>query len=139
VKNLLAITLLLCVNYVFGQGSISAKKDSAKSDGKIFTLVEEMPQFPGGEKELHKFLTGNIKYPLDLQGKKGNNTVYLTFVVEKDGSIRDIKILRGINEAIDSDVMRVMLMMPKWIPGKQNGKTVNVQFMLPIKFAAEQK
>ncbi|MBK5285295.1 MAG: TonB family protein [Bacteroidia bacterium] len=133
-KTILSIAFLLCVNYVFGQDTTKVQRDTTKSHETIFTICEQMPEFPGGEKEWNKFLTENIKYPLDLERKKVGKAVYVTFVVEKDGSITGIKILRGLNEAIDGDVMRVMKMMPRWIAGKQNGKTVNVQYNFPVKF-----
>ncbi|HLG33593.1 MAG TPA: energy transducer TonB [Bacteroidia bacterium] len=133
-KKFLAIAFFLCANYVFAQDTISTGKDSAKSDGKIFTIVEEMPQFPGGEKAMFKFIADSIQYPADLKEIKGRKVVYVNFVVDIDGSLTGIKILRGVTKSADDEVMRVMKLMPKWTPGKQNGKTVRVQFNLPVAF-----
>ena len=136
-KKILSIAFLLCANYGFAQDTINTTKQKACDNGKIFTVVEQMPQFPGGKEGLHTYLASNIKYPTDLEGKQGKNTMYLTFVVEKDGSLTYFKILRGLSEAIDSEVMRVMKLMPKWIPGKQNGKLVCVQYTLPVNFSVQ--
>lgn len=100
----------------------------------IFTVVEEAPSFPGGEEARIRFLKENIRYPeeakqLGIQGK-----VYITFVVETDGSITDIKILRGIGAGCDEEAIRVIKQMPNWIPGKQRAHPVRVQFNLPISF-----
>jgi periplasmic protein TonB len=102
---------------------------------EIFTVVEEQPQYPGGEQAQIKFLKENIKYPqkareLGIQGK-----VYVTFVVEIDGTISDPRILRGIGGGCDEEAMRVIKAMPKWIPGKQRRVPVRVQFNIPVKFA----
>ena len=103
----------------------------------IFTVVEEQPLFPGGDEARIEFLMRNIKYPesakdIGIQGK-----VYLSFVVETDGSISQIIVLRGIGGGCDEEAIRVVSMMPKWEPGKQRGKPVRVQFNLPIKFTLQ--
>jgi protein TonB len=104
---------------------------------EIFTVVEEQPGYPGGEEARIKFLQDNIKYPeeakeLGIQGK-----VFVTFVVEVDGSITDVKVLRGIGGGCDEEAIRVVKAMPKWVPGKQRGVPVRVQFNLPIKFTLQ--
>jgi periplasmic protein TonB len=96
--------------------------------------ISEMPEFPGGDEGRIKFLMENLKYPRlavesGIQGK-----VILTFVIEKDGSITDIKLLRGIGAGCDEEASRVVTLMPKWNPGRQNGKEVRVQFNMPISF-----
>jgi Ca-activated chloride channel family protein len=102
---------------------------------RVFTTVESMPSFPGGEDSLKAFLQKNLVYPASSKSKGISGTVYLTFTVEKDGSISDMKVMRGVNDEFDAEAIRVLGMMPKWIPGRQNGKSVNVQMTLPIKFA----
>jgi len=104
---------------------------------EIFTVVEEQPGYPGGEESRIKFLTDNIKYPeeakeLGIQGK-----VFVTFVVEIDGSITDVRVLRGIGGGCDEEAIRVVKAMPRWVPGKQRGVPVRVQFNLPIKFTLQ--
>jgi periplasmic protein TonB len=104
---------------------------------EIFTVVEEQPGYPGGDEARIKYLQDNIKYPdeakeLGVQGK-----VFVTFVVEIDGSISDVRVLRGIGAGCDEEAVRVVRNMPKWVPGKQRGVPVRVQFNLPIKFTLQ--
>ncbi len=99
-----------------------------------FTFVEEMPEFPGGDVNRIKFLSENIKYPQIARESGVQGPVYLTFVVEKDGSITNVNLLRGIGAGCDEEAMRVLKLMPKWKPGRQNGKEVRVQFNMPIAF-----
>ncbi len=101
---------------------------------QIFTIVEEMPAFPGGEVEMRKYLGKAIKYPQMAQDAGISGTVFLTFEVDKDGKIKDVKVLRGIGGGCDEEAMRVVKAMPQWTPGKQRGKSVRVQFTLPVKF-----
>jgi protein TonB len=100
----------------------------------IFTVVEEPPSYPGGEAELYKYLGKAIKYPQMAQDAGITGTVYLTFEVDKDGKIKDVRVLRGIGGGCDEEAIRVVKAMPAWKPGKQRGKSVRVQFNLPIKF-----
>jgi periplasmic protein TonB len=101
---------------------------------EIFTIVEEQPSYPGGEDGRIKFLSDNIKYP-DLARENGiQGTVYVTFVVEPDGSISNISVLRGIGAGCDEEAIRVVKQMPKWNAGKQRGKNVRVKINMPIKF-----
>ena len=104
---------------------------------EIFTVVEVQPGYPGGEEARISYLQQNIKYPeeakeLGIQGK-----VFVTFVVEVDGSITDVRVLRGIGGGCDEEAIRVVKSMPKWVPGKQRGVPVRVQFNLPIKFTLQ--
>jgi len=102
--------------------------------GKIFTVVEEMPQFPGGgEAALLAYLRNNIKYPPMARENGIEGTVYVTFVVDKDGKVKEPKLLRGV-QGLDEEALRVISKMPDWKPGKQNGRTVAVQYNLPVRF-----
>ena len=110
----------------------------------IFQVVEEMPQFPGGMGEAMKFLAKNIKYPVSAQQAKIEGRVVVQFVVERDGSISDIHTVRSVSPELDAEAVRVVSLMPKWIPGKQRGKAVAVKYTMPIMFrlqtpAQEQK
>lgn len=100
----------------------------------VFTVVEEMPKFPGGNKALYTYLGESIKYPKVAQEKDIEGTVYVTYVVEKDGTVTHVKILRGVHESLDKEAVRVVKEMPKWEPGKEKGKPVRVQYSLPIKY-----
>ncbi len=101
---------------------------------EVFTIVEEMPSFPGGDAERQKFLGSNIVYPQQATENGIQGTVYVSFVVDSKGNITDAKILRGIGGGCDEEALRVVKMMPKWHPGKQNGKQVRVLFNMPIYF-----
>jgi protein TonB len=100
------------------------------------TIVEQMPTFPGGEQEMMKYIQKNVQYPQVEKEAGISGTCYVTFVVEKDGSITDVKVLRGVSggQGCDKEAMRVVKSMPPWKAGKQNGREVRVQFNLPIKF-----
>lgn len=104
---------------------------------KPFEVAEVMPSYPGGDKELMKFLSDNLKYPVvDMeQGTQGR--VVLRFVVGIDGNITDVKVLRSLSPTTDKEAIRVVKSMPKWIPGRQNGKPVPVFFSLPVRFKLE--
>ncbi|MCE1166897.1 MAG: TonB family protein [Sphingobacteriia bacterium] len=99
-----------------------------------FKVVEQMPDYPGGDEARVKFLRDNIKYPSIARESGITGTVFLTFVIDKNGRISNIKVLRGIGGGCDEEAVRVVKLMPAWIPGKQAGKAVPVQFNLPIKF-----
>jgi len=101
---------------------------------QIFTVVENEPEFPGGMDALYKYLSQNIKYPQLARENGITGKVYVTFVVEKDGSIANPKILRDIGGGCGAEAIRVVKAMPKWNPGKQRGKAVRVQFNLPVNF-----
>ncbi len=100
----------------------------------IFTVVESSSEFPGGAGKLNEFLAANLKYPAQARETGTQGLVYVTFVVEKDGSLTDIKVLRDIGSGCGEEAIRVVKMMPKWKPAKQRGKPVRQQFNLPIRF-----
>jgi protein TonB len=103
-------------------------------EGKIFTVVEEMPTFPGGEEKLFDYLRKNIKFPPVARENGIQGRVFVTFVVDKDGKVKDAKILRGIGGGCDEEALRVIRNMPDWKAGKQNGRPVSVQYNLPVNF-----
>jgi TonB family protein len=105
-----------------------------KDTNTPFIVVEQMPQFPGGDDSLKKFISRTIKYPDLARENSVGGTVYVNFIIEKDGSVSNPRILRGIGSGCDEEAIRVIKLMPKWISGKQNGKAVRVQYNLPIKF-----
>ena len=101
---------------------------------EIFKIVEEMPSYPGGEQKLMEYVAKNIKYPQIARETGIQGRVYVNFVVEPDGSVSNVSVLRGIGGGCDEEAMRVVKNMPKWKPGKQRGKAVRVQYMLPVNF-----
>ncbi|MCD4725977.1 MAG: TonB family protein [Bacteroidales bacterium] len=106
-------------------------------EAPIFTVVESMPEFRGGMSELYPYLQKNMKYPVMAKESGIQGKVYVTFVVEKNGSITDVKVLRGIGGGCDEEAIRVVAGMPKWKPGKQRGKPVRVQYNLPVRFTLQ--
>ena len=116
---------------------IEVEDDEEVEEAQIFTVVESMPSFPGGDKARIRFLNENIEYPTMARESGIQGRVYVTFVVERNGMVTDVKILRGIGGGCDDEAIRVVKAMPKWIPGKQRGKPVRVQFTLPIKFTLQ--
>ncbi len=101
---------------------------------EIFVVVEQQPEFPGGMSALMKFLGDNIKYPVIAQENGIQGRVITTFVVERDGSITDINVVRGQDPSLDKEAVRVIKTMPRWKPGQQRGKPVRVRFTLPVQF-----
>ena len=111
----------------------SATRESNDGD-KIFDVVEEMPQFPGGPSGLFEYLSTNIQYPKEAEDTGIQGRVIVTFVVEKDGSITNAKINKTIDPSLDKEALRVVMAMPNWIPGKQNGQSVRVKYTVPVTF-----
>jgi len=112
-------------------------EEEVVEEAPIFTVVESMPEFKGGMAELYKYLGNNIKYPVMAKESGIQGKVYVTFVVERDGSITDVRVLRGIGGGCDEEAVRVVQDMPKWTPGKQRGKPVRVQYNLPVRFTLQ--
>ena len=101
---------------------------------KVFDMVEQMPTFPGGQQELMAYLGKNIKYPTIAQENGTQGRVIIQFVVERDGSITDIRVVKSVDPYLDKEALRVVKTMPKWKPGKQRGKPVRCRFTLPVRF-----
>ena len=110
------------------------EEEEEEEEALVFTVVESMPKFPGGERGLLKYLADNIRYPEMARESGIQGRVFVSFIVETDGSISDIRVLRGIGGGCDEEAIRVVEYMPEWIPGKQRNKLVRVQFNLPIRF-----
>ena len=104
------------------------------ADGEVANVADESPEFPGGMEALYKYLAENIHYPEQAKKDQIQGRVFITFVVEKDGSITDAKVVRGIGGGCDEEALRVVNAMPKWTPGKMRGEVVRVNFNLPITF-----
>ena len=105
-----------------------------EEETKVFDVVEQMPSFPGGDAELMKFLHDHMKYPAVAEENGMQGRVICTFVVERDGSITDVKVIKSVDPSLDKEAIRVLKSMPKWIPGKQNGSAVRVKYTVPVTF-----
>lgn len=103
-------------------------------DDKVFDVVEDMPMFPGGIEAMVNYLTENVRYPEEAQKKEIQGRVVVGFVVAKSGEVKDVKVMRSVDPLLDAEAIRVVSSMPKWKPGKQNGKAVNVKYALPVAF-----
>ena len=99
-----------------------------------FTVVEDMPKFPGGEKELMNFLTSNLKYPRKAMEDSIQGRVICSFIIEKDGSVVEPNIIRGVTTELDEAALEIISKMPKWEPGRQRGEAVRVKYTLPVNF-----
>jgi protein TonB len=113
------------------------QEEEVEVETEIFYVVESMPSFPGGEDQIYAYLARNLHYPVLAREAGIQGRVFVTFVVERDGSITDIRVLRGIGGGCDEEAVRVVENMPEWTPGKQRGIPVRVQFNLPIKFTLQ--
>jgi protein TonB len=106
----------------------------AEEETKVFDVVEQMPSFPGGDAALMQYLSSHIKYPVVAEENGIQGRVIATFVVERDGSITDVKVVKSVDPSLDKEAIRVLKSMPKWIPGKQNGAAVRVKYTVPVTF-----
>ncbi len=115
---------------------IQVIEESEEEDEQpIFVIVEDMPVFPGGDMAFAKFIAHNIRYPKSAKKDRIEGRVILNFIIDRDGSVIDVKIVRGVNAEINAEAIRVIKSMPKWTPGKQRGKTVKVSYTIPITFS----
>ena len=108
--------------------------DEEEDEGEVFFVVEDMPEFPGGEQALHRYLAQEIKYPTIAQENGIQGRVYVKFVINTDGSVTDVEIARGVDPSLDKEALRVVRNMPKWKPGEQRGEPVRVSYTVPINF-----
>ena len=126
---------ILLVTMVLACVTVDAQ--TVTSDGpnnEIFTVVEQDPQFPGGNDALYQYLGQNAHYPPQAKEQGLQGTVYLTFIIEREGNISNIRVLRSPSDLLSEEAVRLVKAMPKWKPGKQRGKNVRVQYNLPINF-----
>lgn len=132
-KKIILITVLFLFSLnVFSQ-SDSLQKDS------VYMKTERMAEFKGGQQELLRYLSQNIKYPEQEMSEGKEGTVYVSFVIDKGGKVTNAKLLKGVTDNFNNEALRVVNQMPDWIPGEQDGKMVSVQFNLPIKFSLNVK
>lgn len=113
---------------------VQEKPREEKKKEEVFTHVEQMPKFPGGDAELYKFISNNLNYPAMAIENNVQGRVVVQFVVTKDGSVGNVKVVRSVDRDLDNEAIRVCKKLPKFIPGKQNGQPVNVWYTLPVTF-----
>jgi len=116
---------------------IETEEEEEEEEAQVFFIVEDMPEFPGGELALRKYIANSIKYPVIAQENGIQGKVYVTFVVDKDGGVSDARIARGVDPSLDKEALRVVNTLPKWKPGKQRGKPVRVSYTVPINFVLQ--
>ena len=144
-KILITIPIILFFSVVKAQvNGVKATDTTSKTydvaittvdgNGKVFTSVEHEPEFKGGLQEFYKYLRDSIHYPANAVKNHIEGRVFLSFIVEKDGSLSNIKIVRSVSEDIDSEAIRVLKDSPVWNPGLQNGKPVRVSYVMPLDF-----
>ena len=114
------------------RGKATQTRKDTTTDDKVYEVCEQMPIFEGGDAALLKYLRENLKYPDNTKDRGVQGRLVIGFIVEKDGSLTDVKVLRPVDIDLDAEVLRVIKGMPKWIPGRQNGKRVRVRYLLPI-------
>ena len=133
-KRLIFMSLMAtcCLTTVLAQKTVVSQKDQKEEP---FDVVEDMPAFPGGMEAMIQFISNNIQYPADAQKQKVDGRVLVNFVVEKDGSITEVKVIKPTFPSLDAEAVRVVMAMPKWKPGYQKGQAVRVQFTMPINFS----
>lgn len=119
-------------NYNFDYDGDSWGEEESDGEADIFQVVEDMPQFPGGS--VQKWIAKNVQYPMIAQENNIQGKVFVQFVIEKDGSVSDVKVARSVDPSLDKEAIRVVKAMPKWKPGKQRGKPVRVSYTVPINF-----
>ena len=132
----LSVGLLGASQVALAQTPDSLRIDSIQeiSEQEVFGIVETMPDFRGGPPKLHEFIKTNLNYPQEAIDAGVEGKVFVEFCIEKDGTVCDAKVLRGIGYGCDEEALRVVGLMPKWYPGKQRGKAVRVRYTLPINF-----
>lgn len=138
---LFAISALVLLVVVFVPAGANAQDKKVKkaqthkdttADDKVYKVCEQMPTYEGDDAALMKYLGENLKYPEEAKERGQQGRVVVGFIVEKDGSLTDVKVLRSVDRALDAEALRVVKGMPKWIPGRQNGQCVRVRYLLPI-------
>ena len=103
----------------------------------VYDVVEQMPQFPGGFQKMNEFIEENMQYPKKCAEKGIYGRVIVAFVVERSGQLSNIRVVKSVHPALDKEALRIVNLMPRWIPGKQNGVTVRVKYIIPIRFSVK--
>jgi protein TonB len=115
--------------------AFNLKAQDKTNNDEVFVKVDIMPEFPGGMDDLSYFFFTHLKYPDDAKNAKIEGTVFVSFIVDETGKVKNVRVIRGVSPSLDKEAVRVASQMPNWSPGKHNGKNVKVEFNLPVKFA----
>lgn len=134
-KQLLLITTLLFLSG--GAIAQNIEPDTAKEE--IFTYVEQMPSFPGGEQAMYQYIKENLRYPEEAMEEGIEGRVYIRFIVSATGVIKNVECMKAADTSLKAEAIRLVSSMPPWISGKQNGRAVSVYFTLPVSFKLEQE
>lgn len=135
-NNVFKIAAALAFLMLFSLKSMAINTSPvADGDDEVYIIVEEMPVFPGGDEALRNFVTNNVNYPEEASKQKLHGRVYVCFVIDKDGSVVNVRVARSLNPLLDAEAIRVVKAMPKWTPGKHKGQHVKVSYTLPINFS----
>lgn len=132
-KKICLMLMLAALGFAAAAQTDNTPTREASSD-EVYTIVEQDPEFPGGMEGLYRYLASNIQYPNEAKSKNVEGKVFVTFVIERDGTVTDVKTLRTPHPTLALEAERVVRAMPKWKPGKSRGKAVRVQYTLPINF-----
>jgi len=147
-KVLIAIPLLITLLLTFAQAQnkpTKPKKEAEKEttvkgdNDKVYEIVDEPAKFNGGDEALIKFISSNVKYPQNAKEKGIQGKVFVSFIIDKTGKIKDVKVDKSVNPKLDKEAIRVVKLMPKWTPGKMKKENVNVKYILPINFKLDKK
>ena len=127
----IVLVLMFAVAVVF---NVQAQKDVEEKED-VFEVVDQMPEYPGGQDSMLSFIVKNVEYPATARQNEIAGKVFVGFVIDETGSVTNAKIIRGVDYDLDKEALRVVNLMEKWTPGKEKGKTVKVKYTLPINFA----
>lgn len=108
-----------------------------RSHEKVYEIVDQMPEYPGGTQEMLRFVASSVRYPVGAQQNKIQGKVFVGFVVGRDGVVKDVKVVKGVDPLLDAESVRVVNTFPRWTPGKQKGKLAAVRYTLPINFVLQ--
>ena len=134
--SLRLLVVLLMSTYGFSAHAQQVKPDSTASSPRIvYTVVQQQPEFPGGMSKLNQYFKKNLRYPKTAQEGRLEGRIFVTFIVNEQGNIEEARVLRSLDPEMDAEAVRLIQEMPTWIPGKQNGKSINCRFNLPVNFA----
>jgi periplasmic protein TonB len=130
-----SIIAIICISFIFHFNCQAQSNDSTSVDTEgVVAVVDQQPTFPGGNRKMAKFINKNLRYPESARRTGAMGRVFTGFIVAKDGSISDIRTVRGVSPDLDAEARRIIALMPKWMPGKQDGEIVHCRYIIPINF-----